>query len=88
MVECFEDGYLESVFRQVAGTCESAGTAADDGNFASGGVALALAFALGAVVVGYEAFQGADGYGFAFHAHHAASLALGFLRAHAATDGR
>ena len=87
MVEGFEDGDLEAVFGQIARAGETAGAAADDGYLATRRIAGALRLGACAMVVGDEAFEGADGDGLVLDAHHAAAFALRFLRTYAAADG-
>ena len=89
VMERLEDGDAVAHLGEVGCTGEACGAGADDGHTAAigrgprgdgGGVVLA-------VPVGNKALQRTDGYGLPFVPQDAAALALGLLRAYAATDG-
>ena len=85
-----EDRHIIAFLRQITGTRETGRTSADDSDFLRIGCALDRLdlLVLGKLAVSHEAFEAADGDGFPALREDAVFLALIFLRADAAADGR
>ena len=89
LVESFKDRHLIAQLDEISGHGETAGAAADDGDFFAVGFRFfRRGFSPGHGVIGTEPLQTADGHRLALFASDALSFALAFLRADTAADGR